>query len=331
MKIIQILILFIFHTNTLKSQKMNLMKVESILDFQIPDDYLKYRGNKLHKEDTVFFRIDNWVFWDLENATSKTIELRKNGLISSSDFAFAENQDRQILFYPNSQKSSNNISLLDFEIGILFYVFSLCEFEKFDKTQHLIDEIKIVAFENQDLAEIKDCTGSLFNYAFKLKTSKFDDNFSEKRNERALKLFFETAEKGHPEAASQIASYYFLDKVNVDKVIEWREKAIKYGSNKDIYELADFIIDYKIEEIDKAINLLESLFNDQRQREKALLKLSRIYMKGTGGKLNLEKGIEYTEECAKSNNYNALSDLALYYYKGLGVDKNIQKAAVYQM
>ena len=49
-------------------------------------------------------------------------------------------------------------------------------------------------------------------------------------------------------------------------------------------------------------------------------------MKGYGGKLDYKKGIKYAIECSKFNNYNAISDLAFYYYKGMGVKKNVQKA-----
>lgn len=136
-----------------------------------------------------------------------------------------------------------------------------------------------------------------------------------------------TAKKGHPYAAHKLANhYYFQDETDVEKVIKWREKAIEYGSKDDIYELADFIIDYKIEEIDRAVSLLESLLEEQWYKEKSLTKLSRIYMRDTGGKLDYEKGLYYTNEGIKLNNYNAISDLAYYYYKGVGVEKSVQKA-----
>src|SRR5690606_36132626 len=114
----------------------------------------------------------------------------------------------------------------------------------------LIEEIETVGFENQNLGEIETCVGSLFQYAFALNTSEYDDNYSEERNKRALELFFTAAEMGHPEAAHEIADYYyFQENVNVESVIEWRERAIELGSKADIFELADFIIDEKPEEI----------------------------------------------------------------------------------
>ena len=306
---------------------MNLDTLENKLGLRIPGDYIEFRGTDIHNELIVNFKIDNWLFWDIITCVEKTIKLREKGAITENDFAFAINEENQILFYKNSTKSSTKISHLDEENDIIFYAFSLTEFQNYEKYKRLIEEIEIVGFEKQDLSEIINCVGSLFNYAFELNTSKYEANFSKKRNKKALELFFITAQKGHPEAAKKIADYYYYqEKVDVEKVIEWREKAIEFGNKEDIYELADFIIDEKIDYIDKAILLLESLFSEQWYKERAMLKLSRIYMRGTGGKLNYEKGIEYVKICAEANNYNALSDLAFYYYKGKGVEKDIYKA-----
>ncbi|WP_299701820.1 hypothetical protein [uncultured Pontibacter sp.] len=306
---------------------MEIEALEKELGIGIPIDYLNYRGKQLNHETEVYFRIENWVFWDLDTSFKKTNELRKIGTLTNSDFAFAINAEEQVLFYQGSKKASTKIFHLDEEGDITFYAFSLTEFTNFGKTQKLIEEIETLGFENQNLGEIESCAGSLFQYAFALNTSEYDDNYSEERNKKALELFFRAAEMGHPEAAHEIASYYyFQEHVDVERVVEWRDKAIELGSKEDIFELADFIIDEKPEEIDKAILLIESLLDEKWYRERALLKLSRVYMKGTGGKLNYERGIEYAEECATLNNYNALSDLAFYYYKGMGVDKDVQKA-----
>ncbi len=306
---------------------MNLKAIESKLGIKIPNEYIDYRGTDLGQECQVNFKVDDWLFWDISTSVAKTMNLRNKGSITDKDFAFAVNEENQFLFYQNSIKSSTKISHLDEENDIIFYAFSLTEFQNFEKTQRLIEEIETVGFQNQDLAEIMNCTGSLFNYAFELNTSEYDENYSKQRNKKALELFFTTAEQGHPEAAKEIADFhYYQENVDVDKVIAWREKAIAFGKKEDIYELADFIADEKVEAIDRAIQLLESLFNERWYKERAMLKLSRIYMKGTGGKLNYAKGIEYVQICAAANNYNALSDLAFYYYKGMGVKKNLSKA-----
>ena len=322
-----LLIIMFFQANNIMSQEMNIETAEKILGITIPVDYLKYRSEELNQEVEVYYRIENWLFWDLETAIDSTISMRNHGSISDSDFAFAINDENSFLIYQNAQKSSTKFSHIDEDNDVIFFGFSLTEFKNVDKTEQLIEEIETIGFENQDLTEIENCVGSLFNYAFDLNTSEYDENFSEERNKKALEIFFETADKKHPEAASAIADHYlFLEDKNIDKIIEWREKAIEYGNKEDIYELADFIIDEKISDIDRAIKLLESLLDEQWYKNRALLKLSRIYMKGTGGKLDYKKGIQYVEECSMSKNYNALSDLAFYYYKGKGVEKDVQKA-----
>jgi TPR repeat protein len=313
--------------NAVFCQNISVEETEKGLDIYLPTDYLRFRGEQLEASSEIPFRIDIWTFWDLKTANAETIALRQKGMITKNDFAFAKNEYDQYLFYENPKKSSTKISLLSGESDIMFYAFSMSEFENYEITQELIESIDTVGFENQDLSKIKDCTGSLFQYAFELNTSEYDDNFSKERNKKALELFFATAEKGHPEAASEIASYYyFQENTDVEKVIEWREKAIQLGKKEERYELADFIIDEKVEEIDKAISLLESMLDDKWYKGRSMLKLSRLYMRGTGGKLDYEKGIAYAEACAKLENYNALSDLAYYYYKGMGVEKDIQKA-----
>ncbi|GGG13612.1 tetratricopeptide repeat protein [Pontibacter amylolyticus] len=305
------------------------MKVETVemeLGMDVPVDYLNYRGERINQETKVFFRMENCLFWDLNTSFEHTIKLRNSGTLTKNDFAFAVNEDNEVLFYQNSKKTSTKISHLDEEYDGTFYAYSLTEFTNYRKTQKLMEEIESVGFVNQDLGEIENCVGSLFQYALALNASEYHDT-SEDRSKKALELFFKAAEMGHPEAAHEIADhYYFQENVDADKVIEWREKAIALGSKADVLELADYIIDEKTEEVDRAVLLLESLLADKWYRERALLRLSRIYMRGTGGKIDQGKGIQYGQECAELGNYNALSDLAFYHYKGRGVDKNLQKA-----
>ncbi len=297
---------------------------------EIPNDYLNYKSDQLNETTEVYFKIENWQIWDIETAKKQTIELSRQGKIGANDFVFAMNADQQFLFYKDATKTTTKIYHLDEENDIVYFAFSLTEFTNYEQTQNLIEELEEIEsldFKNQDLSSIENCIGSLFNYAFELNTSEYDDDYSDERNGRALELFLIAANEGHPEAAHELAShYYFQEEVDVDKVIEWREKAIEYGSKEDIYELADFIIDEKIEAIDRAITLLESLFEEQWYKERALLKLSRIYMRGTGGKLDYKKGLEYVKACAALDNSNAISDLAYYYYQGMGVEKDIKKA-----
>lgn len=293
----------------------------------IPDDYIQNRQGNKEEEIEIFFKVDNWLFWDLESCKEQTLILRKEGNIGKNDFAFAINEEDQILFYKSFENTEARIFHLDEDKDATYYAFSLTEFHNFEETQRLIEEIETVGFENQDLTDILNCTGSLFNYAYELNTSEYDEHFSEKRNQRALELFLKTAASGHPEAAKEVADhYYFQENPDVTQVIKWREKAIELGSKEDVYELADFIIDEKPDEAKRAITLLESLLAEPWYKVRAMLKLSQIYMRGTGVRPDYDKGIEYVKKCVEAGDYTALSDLAFYHYKGMGVEKNVRKA-----
>jgi len=145
-----IFFIILFQTNNIFGQKMNLDTIEDKLGIEIPNDYIDYRGTDLNKEKDVYFKIDNWLFWDIMTSVDKTVSLRNKGAITDKDFAFAINEENQVLFYQNSKKSSTKISHLDEENDIIFYAFSLTEFQNFEKTQRLIEEIETIGFQNQE-------------------------------------------------------------------------------------------------------------------------------------------------------------------------------------
>lgn len=301
-------------------------EAEERLLISLPTEYVDFTGPYDHRAFTFFFKIEDWNFWDLAGAVVENLALRADGTIGADDFAFAQNADKQILLYRKVHKNATKITLLTNPRDWMFYAFSLSEFIHFRTTQKLIKKIETVGFENQDLKRIEHCTGSLYQYARGLSTSRYEDNYSEARNKKALSLFFQAAEKEHPEAAHALANhYYFGGDMDVDKVIEWREKAIAWGSIEDVYELADFLIRHKPEYMDRAIALLESLLDLEWYEERAWLKLSRVFMR-VKSHANHHKGLEYAEACAKRGDYNALADLAYYYYHGQGVEKDVQKA-----
>lgn len=301
---------------------------EHTLNTNLNEEYLDFIQPNKGKAFYYFFKIEPWVFFGWEDLKDTTLVLRNQGVIGQKDYVFARNENGQFLFYKgNEYASDHKIYHLDEDFNVIFYAFSIAEFEHFEVTQQLIEDFETTDFKEQDLSPIENCVGCLYEYAFYLNTSEYDDNFSEERNARALELFYETAEKGHPSAAHEIADYYyFKDSMIVDEVIHWREKAIALGNKEDIYELADFIIDHKLEAIDRAIDLLERLFDVPWYRDRAMLKLARIYMRGTGNRLDYKKGLAYTQECAGAGNVNCYADLAFYYYKGMGVEQNTQTA-----
>ncbi|MEM6801318.1 MAG: hypothetical protein AAF696_07925 [Bacteroidota bacterium] len=293
----------------------------------IPKDYQLFM--KAHANETFdqFFRIEYWTFWEEETAQKKTKLYVERGWLEEKDLAFAINAEGQILYYHPIHENLSHIYLVDEEVGPMFYTFSASAFDNFELTQTLKEEIETIGFEKQDLSPIADCPGSLFQYAFELKTSEYDDNFSEERNKKARELFVELAAKGHPEAANEMAyHYYFQDETEVEKVIEWREKAIALGHEESVYELADFLLDEKPDEIERVLSLLETLLSSREYHDKSALKLARLYMRGEYMSANYERGIELTKALAEKEHMNAMSDMAFYYYHAKGVEKDVKKA-----
>ncbi|OAV45156.1 tetratricopeptide repeat protein [Lewinella sp. 4G2] len=306
---------------------MTTQDLQTILEIQLPDDYLAFRGDDVNTATTIEFRFDDWTFWPLEKCATRTQELRKSKAIPEVAFAFADNDNEEVLFYSDPDKTTTAIKHLDSDGDLSFYAFSFCEITLYPVTQRLIDEIDDDNWEQQDFSALEQCPGSLVDYANALMTSEYDEYFSVDRNEFALSIYLRAAAHHHPEAAHEIANYYYYqDEVDVEAVIKWRKKAIACGNTEDIYELADFIIDEQPEQIEEAIALLESLLTNRWYQERALLKLSRIYMRGTGGQQDYQKGIALVNKCVDLGNDNALADLAFYYFKGVGVTKDVKKA-----
>ena len=317
---------------------MTITELEKKLNTQLPEDYKNFISPYDNQAFEFYFKIDNWNFLPPEEIITLTLQLREEGHIGKEDVAFALNYDDSertekdepcaLLFRKIGNKLSNIIFHLGLRRDQIFFAFSIGEFERRAVLELLLEGIDDVGFENQDLTVIKDCPGSLFWYAHKLKLTAYENETTVKRFDKALELFFETAEKGHPLSANAIASHYEFDEeeTDVEKVLFWLEKSTLYGSHDYMYELAEFIINHKLSDIDKATNLLEQLLNTYWYKDRAALKLSRIHMRNIGGKQDYEKGIKYAQISAETNNYNAFADLGFYYYNGTGVKQDIKKA-----
>lgn len=296
-------------------------------EIKIPEDYQNFLDAHDQKSFDLFFRIDTWTFWDKKKLGEKSLEFTNKGWIKSGDVPIAINADEQILYYPAKFQQDHHIYLVDADLEPMFYAMGTCQFELFEKTKSFIKGIENEGYKKQDLAPIANCPGSMFAYAFALNTSEYDDNFSEERNIQARLMFEKLALEGHPEAANEMGDYhYFQAEVDTEKLIYWREKAIELGSEEDAYELADFIIDEAPDQIEKAISALKSLFNSKRYRERAQLKLARLYMRGSGGKKDYAKGLELSQKLAEEGNHNAMADLAFYQYRAMGMEKDVKKA-----
>lgn len=318
---------------------------------KLPQDYIQFleknHNQPVHKRLTHGY----WTFWNWEMAKAKTAEFRTSKKIRTNDFVVGANQDDEpmILAQKNDGTYASQLFFYAHSDGERYYAFhDFSEVNNYEFTQKLIALIDSMGYENQDLTKIDNCAGSLFAYAEKLMTSQFDDNFSAIRNQKAASIYQKSAELGYFCAPHELANYYyFQDETDIEKVKEWREKSIALGCLEDVYEFADFLIDNSPKDIDKAIQLLESLIdtNDYKghpelgivigcpfmmgrkwHRKRAILKLGRTLMSGAGGKKDYKKGLYYTQMGADEKNPNSMADLAFYYYQGMGVEKDLQKA-----
>jgi TPR repeat protein len=346
------MIIFLDCKSTVQSQKNDNLNFHiEAKTLKLPEDYIQFleanRNEAIHKNLAHGY----WTFWNWDTAKTKTEEFRKNKKIKANDFAVGVNQDNEpmILVQKNDGAYASQLFFYGNSDGERYYAFhNFLEFKNYEYTQVLIQSIDSLEHENQDLTTIENCAGSLFEYAEKLMTSPYDENFSATRNKKAANIYEKAAALGQFCAPNALANYYyFQDEVDIEKVKFWWEKSIALGCLEDVYEYADFLIDNSPKDIDKAIELLESLVDTNLykghpdlgivigcpfmmgrkwHRKRAILKLGRTLMSGEGGKKDYKKGLYYTRIGADEKNPHSMADLAFYYYQGMGVEKDIQKA-----
>ena len=312
-------------------------RVEKEFGYSLPEDYKNWIINcqsdlKPSKGIACIYEgeegLDPHYLWSAAKIISKNKALRSKWILTENELAFGHQGENDFLFYRKGPVGwMSKVFSWDEEYGWEYRLFSIAQPHPFTKTETAIQGIETIGFDRQDLSEIEDCPDCLYHYAIALQASPDEDFFSIEQNEKAQSIFRQLAKLEHPKAAAELAFFYqFQDSVLIDEVIRWREKAMAWGSVEDYYELADFIIDYQPEAIEKAIDALHVLLDHTNYKGRAALKLSRLYMRGTGGKLDYEKGIRLVNQSIVTGNLNAIADLGFYYYKGMGVEKDLQKA-----
>src|SRR5688572_2135351 len=85
-----------------------------------------------------------------------------------------------------------------------------------------------------------------------------------------------------------------------------------------------WIDEERTDKISEILSTLHACVEEGTWSKRAHLVLNRIYMKGFGIPANPEKAIYHAIKSAEEGNYNAMSDLAFYYFKGMGVEQNFQ-------
>lgn len=315
----------------------DLVDLEETYGGPLPLDYkeymLSYRGPSnprqgIVAQSTGLGGINPHYLWTPDKIRFMTDSLRKAGMLDEDQLAFGDiGLDQVLLFRRVEGQWSPRVFLWDEKYGWYFHLYSIQYTQPHEMAAKLIADIDTVGFENQDLGEIEDCLDCLYVYALSLDDSEYEDFFMKERAERALAIYRDLAEQAHPAAAAAIAAHYeFQEEVESDSVIVWREKAIRWGNVEDNYELADFILDYRPDLTARAVEALEALLKHRGYAARAALKLSRLYMRDEGEFRDLEKGIQLAMHSSTLGNLNAKADLSFYYFKAIGVEKDLQKA-----
>ena len=315
----------------------DLANLEKTYGGPLPSDYkeylLSYQGPTTPEKGIAAQSTDQegrnpHYLWTADKIQTITDSLRKAGVFNQDQLAFGDNGSGQILLYRRVEEQwSSRVFLWDDTFGWYFHLYSIQYTQPYEIAAELIANIDTVGFENQDLSEIEDCLDCMYVYALSLEDDKYEDFFMKERAERALAIYRDLAPQGHPTAAASIASHYeFQEEVESDSVIAWREKAIRWGNVEDNYELADFILDYRPDLKTQAVAALEVLLDHRGYAGRAALKLSRLYMRDEGDYRDLKQGIQLAMRSSDLGNLNAKADLSFYYFKGLGVEKDLQRA-----
>ncbi|NMM47939.1 tetratricopeptide repeat protein [Marinigracilibium pacificum] len=293
----------------------------------LPQEYINLLNEIGNNQKSVFYRIEDWNFWPQTIAVDQSNKLINEDLLNENEFAIADNSDGQYLFYKLDQSAPHHIYLADESFGKPFFAYSLDDILHYDKTEELIEATTTENYQSIDISPIKDYPGCVYWYAFSLMTSPYDEDYSEEINEYAATLLRQAAEAGHPEAAAELADYYsFQDDMDIEEVIKWRKKSVELGDEDEKYELADFIIDYKPSDHQLAVKMLEELTEFDRFADRAYLKLSKLYINDEYGIEDHDKAIEYVNKAVSLGNFVAKADLAFYYFNGLGVEMDKEKA-----
>lgn len=146
---------------------------------------------------------------------------------------------------------------------------------------------------------------------------------------KARKYWLEAIKHGSMDAAVGLGSlYYFGDgvKENYRKAEEFWLIAANGGDELGRFKLANFYYDHRPEKIQDGIALFESLTRGTTFARNSYCKLGRIFDRGIGVERDPKIAASWYEAGARLSDGNCLLDLSYLYYKGDGVERNIDRA-----
>ena len=275
-------------------------------------------GNKVSIDDGV----DVWTFDSTQQHAKEAM--------GKQFIALAANVHQQYLYRLTNDPLSINtrIFFID-ERGTAMHNYSLCELlNKKDifKITSKMREGEIKEYQSF-IDQYTGCPGSLYWLAVELSLAVYDERGTKEMEQVSLQLFKDLAEKGDARACHELANHYYFNTGEKDEVIKWRSLAIEGGETADLKELADFIIDEYPGKIDLALETLHTMQQYDINAAWACWKEGAIYMKGIGETApDHARGFLLTQKASDLGHMVAKSDLAFFYYQGMGVAKDLHKA-----
>jgi TPR repeat protein len=249
--------------------------------------------------------------------------------MSKSFRILAKNNEGQQLCIPSEELLTPTTKFYSVEENeYFFHALSISEMVHKNDIQKLVNKIRSGAIKTYDKAikQYQHCSGSLYGIANEIMTSVYDSYYSEERNKIALDLFKLIGSQGDPRACTALADHYLFTGDDIEESLQWRKLAITNGDIHELREYADSIIDYYPSRIDLALEAIHQMQTLDLKADWAYWKESFIYMKGINVETDYPKGFMLAEKAYRLGHQVAKGDLAYFYYKGMGTEKNLPEA-----
>jgi len=193
---------------------------------------------------------------------------------------------------------------------------------------HRLDEdIKAIAIlESDELSEDGDAQlllGQIYYRAHKAMTG------VSRSYPKSRKHLLKALELGNTEAAGELADMYYFGfgvKENYKKAEFYWQQGADADNGMAQFDLANFYYDHLNEKIDDAIILYKTLIKKNEFTGNSYLKLGRIYYRGLGVDKDVNEALSWLNKGVEVEDGNSCMDLAYIYYWGEDVEKDVEKA-----
>ena len=148
--------------------------------------------------------------------------------------------------------------------------------------------------------------------------------------QKALELYYESAEKGHAHSQLQLGKLFFLG-LGVDRdfkaALEWLQKSAGQG-NAEAQAYLGIMLENGLDlepDVPKALELYQRSAEQGNALGQA--RLARLYMAGTGVEQDVHEAAALYQRAAEQGNDEAQAVVGYMYEKGQGVNRDLRRAA----